>query len=60
MQSALSMDLFHNGNTVLKKLLEKIEIDRKDSQINFQIDIDKTDIDEVKSLVKKDLIQNKL
>ena len=59
-QTALSMDLFKNENTVLEKLFEKMEIERENSQINFQIEIDKNDIEKIKSLAKKDLIQNKL
>ena len=59
-QTALSMDLFKNENTLLAKLFEKIEIKRENSQINFQIDMDKSDIEEFKSLAKKDFNQNKL
>ena len=59
-QTALSMDLFKNETTYLGKLLDKIEIDRNDSQIDFHIEISKNDIEEIKSLAKKDLIQNKL
>jgi hypothetical protein len=59
-QSALSMDLFKNENTFLGKLLDKMEIERENSKINFKIEMDKSDIEEIKNMAKKDLNQNKL
>ena len=59
-RGALAMDLFKSENNTLGKLLEKMEIERENSQINIQIDIDKSDIEEIKNLAKKDLIQKKL
>jgi hypothetical protein len=59
-QTALSMDLFKHETAYLGKLLDKIKIEREDSQINFYIEIGKNDIEEIKNLAKKDLIQNKL
>jgi hypothetical protein len=60
LRGALAMNLFKSENITLGKLLEKMEIERKNSQINIQIDINKNDIDEIKNLAKKDLIQKKL
>jgi len=59
-RGALAMDLFKGESNALGKLLEKMEIERENSQINIQIDIDKSDIEEIKNLAKKDLIQKKL
>ena len=59
-QTALSMDLFKSETSFFKKLMDKIEIDRNDSQIDFLIELNKSDIEEIKNFAKKDLIQNKL
>ena len=59
-KGALAMDLLAGRDSALNELLQKMEVNHDKQNINFEINLNKNDLSELKSFAKKNQLDKKL
>lgn len=59
-KGALAMDLLSGKDEALNKVLQKMIVDHNQQNINFEINLNKNDLSEIKSFAKKNQLDKKL